>query len=115
MPRPGSTITSVAAQGKYLLIRFSDGHLLQTHMKMTGRWDLYRTGDRWWKPAHLARAVIEVEGWVAVCFSAPVVRIIRVKPDDRQLDDPAPPRSTVVSEPEAASRSWNWIDATAAA
>ena len=120
VPRPGTTITAVEAQGKYLLIRFADGHVLQTHLKMTGRWDLYRTGERWWKPAYLARAVIEVDGWTAVCFSAPVVRIIRVKPDDRRLepDDgtgPAPGaggESATADETKPPS-SWQWIDATA--
>jgi formamidopyrimidine-DNA glycosylase len=119
MPRPGTTITAVEAQGKYLLVRFADGYMLQTHMKMTGRWDLYRTGERWWKPAHLARAVIEVDGWVAVCFSAPVVRIIRVKPDDAPADglDLAPDAKDGVgaaSSPEGpAASAWGWIDATA--
>lgn len=132
MPRPGTTITTVEARGKYLLIRFADGHVLQTHMKMTGRWDLYRTGERWWKPAHLARAVVEVDGWVAVCFSAPVVRIIRVRPDDRLDDllagadgddgddelaapaegagDPAPVEG---AGGRSSASGWGWIDATA--
>ena len=123
MPRPGTTITAVEAQGKYLLVRFADGHVLQTHMKMTGRWDLYRTGARWWKPAHLARAVIEVEGWTAVCFSAPVVRIIRVQPDDRRSNRstgrPARDRGRRrdgdrPTEAKPAS-AWQWIDATARA
>ena len=45
-------------------------------MRMTGSWHLYRSGERWRKPAHLARAVIDVEGWTAVCFSAPVVALL---------------------------------------
>lgn len=76
-PRPGVSIDGVEAVGKHLLIHFSGGLTLQTHMRMTGSWHLYRTGERWRKPAHLARALVEVEGWVAVCFSAPVVRTFR--------------------------------------
>ncbi len=72
-PPPGTTVTAVEAVGKHLLIRFADGAILRTHLRMTGSWHLYRTGERWQKPAHLTRALVEVPGWVAVCFSAPVV------------------------------------------
>jgi endonuclease-8 len=74
-PKPGATIDAVEAVGKHLLIRFAGGVTLRTHMRMTGSWHLYRTGERWQKPAHLARAVVEVEGWTAVCFAAPVVEL----------------------------------------
>jgi endonuclease-8 len=81
MPRTGATITAVEAVGKHLLVRFDDGFVLETHLRMTGRWDLYRRGERWRKGAHLARAVIETDEHVAVCFSAPVVRVHRAAPD----------------------------------
>ena len=74
-PSPGTVIDAVEAVGKHLLIRFAGGTTLRTHMRMTGSWHLYRTGERWKKPAHLARAVVEVEGWTAVCFAAPVVEL----------------------------------------
>src|SRR3954447_18709940 len=80
-PRPGTVIDAVDAIGKHLLVRFSDGTTLRTHLRMTGSWHLYRTGERWQRGQHLARAVIEVDGWVAVCFSAPVVELERN--DDR--------------------------------
>jgi endonuclease-8 len=82
-PALGTQVTGVEARGKHLLVHFDDGRTLQTHMRMTGSWHLYRPGERWRKPAHLARAVIEVgpagddDGWVAVCFSAPVVELVR--------------------------------------
>jgi endonuclease-8 len=73
-PRPGETVDAVEAVGKHLLVRFSGGLTLETHLRMTGSWDLYRTGERWRKPRHLLRCRIEVPGHVAVCWSAPVVR-----------------------------------------
>ena len=76
-PRPGTTIEGVAAVGKHLLIHFVGGLSLDTHMRMTGSWHLHRTGERWRKPRHLLRCRIEVPGWEAVCFSAPVVRTYR--------------------------------------
>jgi endonuclease-8 len=71
----GRTILAVEPYGKHLFIRFDDGRALHTHMRMTGSWHLYRPGDRWKRPAHRAKVVIEVAGAVAVCFDAPFVRL----------------------------------------
>ena len=81
-PRPalGSAITQVEAKGKHLLIHFSDGVTLHTHLRMTGTWHLYRSGSRWRLPGHLARAVVGVADWDAVCFKAPVVDLYREPP-----------------------------------
>ena len=70
----------VEAKGKHLLIGFSDGVMLHTHLRMTGTWHLYRSGSRWRLPAHLARAVVGVADWEAVCFKAPVVDLYRQPP-----------------------------------
>lgn len=73
----GETVAGVESRGKHLLVWFSPSDLaLHTHMRMSGSWHLYRSGERWGKPAHLARAVLEVDGWTAVCFSAPVVELL---------------------------------------
>ncbi len=81
-PRPklGSTVSKVEAKGKHLLIGFSDGVTLHTHMRMVGTWHLYRRGSRWRLPGHLARAVVGVPEWEAVCFKAPVVELYREPP-----------------------------------
>ena len=76
-PRHDSIVEGVEAVGKHLLIHFSDGLTLQTHMRMSGSWHLYRSGETWRRGRHLMRALVEVEGWVAVCFAAPVVRTYR--------------------------------------
>jgi endonuclease-8 len=78
-PRPpvGTVVESVEPVGKHLLIGFADGIVLRTHMRMSGSWHIYRTGERWQKPAHFMRALVEVDGWAAVCFSAPVVEFER--------------------------------------
>jgi endonuclease-8 len=75
-PRPGATIDSVEAVGKHLLIRFTGGTTLRTHMRMTGSWHLYMPGEPWRKKAAAMRALVEVEGWVAVCFAAPEVELV---------------------------------------
>ncbi|CAN5598815.1 Fpg/Nei family DNA glycosylase [soil metagenome] len=73
-PRVGETIESVVAVGKHLQVNFSGGLTLETHMRMTGSWHVYRQGEKWRKPAHLMRCAIVVDGYQAVCFSAPVIR-----------------------------------------
>lgn len=80
VPEPGETVTQVRSEGKHLFVDFSGGLSLRTHLRMSGRWDLYPTGARWRRAASSARAVIEVPGWVAVCFSAPDVTL-SARPD----------------------------------
>ena len=55
----GVTLTHVDARGKHLLMHFSDGRLLRSHMRMHGSWHLYRPGERWRAPASAVRAVID--------------------------------------------------------
>lgn len=72
----GKTIDEVTPKAKHLLVRFSNGLTLHTHMRMTGSWHLYRTGDKWQKPAYQAKIVIECGERLAVCFNAPVVEML---------------------------------------
>lgn len=76
-PRPGVVVEEVEAVGKHLLVHFAGGLSLETHMRMSGSWHLYRSGERWRKPRHLLRCLLVVPDWEAVCFSAPVVRTYR--------------------------------------
>jgi endonuclease-8 len=73
----GETVEDVEARAKHLLIRFSAGLVIHTHMQMTGSWHVYPTGERWCKPARQARLVIETGPRLAVCFAAPVVELVR--------------------------------------
>jgi endonuclease VIII len=72
----GSTIEAVEARGKHLLVRFSTGVALHTHLGMTGSWHLYRAQSRWRQPEHLARVVIGAGDVVAVCFVPRVVDLV---------------------------------------
>ena len=73
----GQTVELVESRGKHLLIWFAPGNLaLHSHMRMNGSWHVYRTGERWRKAEHLARAVIDTDDWQAVCFAAPVCRLL---------------------------------------
>jgi endonuclease-8 len=84
-PPPGTEITSVGASGKHLLMHFADGHVLHTHMQMTGAWHVYAPGERWRRPGHTARVIVRVDdGTTAVCFAAPIVELRRER-DARDL------------------------------
>lgn len=72
----GRRVEQVEARAKHLLIRFSGGDVLHTHMQMTGSWHVYSRGERWRKPAWQAAAVLEAGDHIAVCFDAPVVELL---------------------------------------
>jgi len=72
----GHVVEDVSALGKNLLIRFDDGRVLHTHLKMRGSWHVYRPGERWQRPEHQARVVLELSDALAVCFAAPTVRLL---------------------------------------
>lgn len=73
----GQRVEKVEARAKHLLIRFTSGDVLHTHMRMTGSWHLYTPGERWRKKSAAMRALVAVGDWVAVCFAAPEVELVR--------------------------------------
>ena len=79
----GHRVEKVEARAKHLLIRFSSGDVLHTHMRMTGSWHVYSAGERWRKPGFQARVVLEAGDHVAVCFDAPVVELLAAGEEDR--------------------------------
>ncbi len=85
-PRAGERIDVVEAVGKHLLIRFSGGLTLNTHLRMNGSWHLYPVGRRWREPPHLMRCYVGVHDWQAVCFAAPVVRTFPTRRSGTPLD-----------------------------
>lgn len=72
-----ATIAKVEPRGKNLLIHFSNDLILHTHLRMRGSWHVYRPGEKWLKSVRAARVSIEVPDFVAVCFHAPIVRLLR--------------------------------------
>jgi endonuclease-8 len=75
----GQTVAAVDPRGKHLLMRFSRGPVLHTHMRMSGSWHLYRVGSRWRQPEARARAVVEAGEVIAVCFAAPTVELLSAR------------------------------------
>lgn len=84
LARPGSlerfvgrTVTDVKPAGKHLLIRFDNGLAIHSHMRMRGAWHVYRRGEPWRRPRWQARALLETDDAVAVCFEAPIIDLVR--------------------------------------
>ena len=74
-PFAGQLVESVESRGKWLLIYFSGGGTLATHMLMSGSWHIYRPGEKWQKPASQMRIVLENSDYQAVGFHVPVARM----------------------------------------
>src|SRR5687768_1094608 len=76
-PLTGRTIDGVSASGKHLLMRFSGGLVLRTHMRMNGSWHVYRPGEKWQMSPRAMRIVIATSEWVAVAFNVYVAEFVR--------------------------------------
>jgi endonuclease VIII len=74
-PIIGRMVERVESRGKWLLIHFSGGATLATHMLMNGSWHIYRHGERWLKPRFDMRIVLENSSYVAVGFKVPVAEM----------------------------------------
>ena len=88
-PLVGQFVDNVEARGKWLLIHFSGGGTLATHMLMSGSWHIYRHGERWQKPREAMRIVLENSEYVAVGFTVPVAKMLRAQELERALRIPA--------------------------
>jgi endonuclease VIII len=75
-PITGRTVESVTAAGKHVLMRFSGGLVLRTHMRMNGSWHIYRPGEAWQRPRRDMRLVVATERFEAVGFNVPVAEFL---------------------------------------
>ncbi|MCX4751385.1 DNA glycosylase [Kitasatospora sp. NBC_01287] len=82
----GRQVLDVTPRGKHLLTRLEGGLTLHTHLRMDGRWHIYRGGERWsGGPAHQIRAVLGTEECTAVGYRLPVVRLLRTADEDEAV------------------------------
>ena len=75
----GSRIVRIEAVGKHLLIDADCGLSLHSHLGLHGSWHRYRSGEPWRRASSRAVAVLEVPGFVAVCFDAPTVELLETR------------------------------------
>lgn len=82
-PQAGRVIERIEVDGRHLHLQWDDGVVLHTNLRRHGSWHLYHEGQFWHGKHDDVRALVEVAGWVAVCFRAPVVETFRT-PDPRR-------------------------------
>jgi endonuclease VIII len=82
-PLTSQTIEGVYAAGKHLLMRFSGGMVLRTHMRMNGSWHIYRPGEPWQRARRDMRVLVATDDFVAVGFNVPVAEFIAAKNVER--------------------------------
>jgi endonuclease-8 len=75
-PLTGRRIERVSSAGKHLLMEFSGGLVLRTHMRMNGSWHIYRSGERWQRPRRDMRIVVATDAYEAVGFNIPVAEFV---------------------------------------
>jgi endonuclease-8 len=75
-PVTGRTVESVRSVGKHILIRFSGGLILRTHMRMNGSWHIYRPGERWRRSRQDMRVLVASPEFEAVGFNIPVAEFL---------------------------------------
>lgn len=80
----GEPIHSVASRGKHLLMRIGDV-VLHSHLKMEGEWRVLRPGQRWPRPAHRARAILETADATAIGFDLGLVEVFPVAEEAERL------------------------------
>jgi endonuclease-8 len=73
----GRLLEAAEARGKHLLLRFSGGLVLHSHLGMRGSWHLYASGERWRLPRRRAWIALLAGERVAVNFDGSSLRIVR--------------------------------------
>jgi endonuclease VIII len=84
----GGTVVETVSRGKHLLTRVdrdTDRWTLHTHLKMEGAWRVINPGQRWPRPAHTARVVLETGSSVAIGFSLGVVELLDRADEDHAV------------------------------
>lgn len=77
----GETVREVVARGKHLFHRVGE-FSIHSHLKMEGAWRAYAPGEKWARPAHLARAVLDAPGVQAVGFELGLLEVIRTAEEE---------------------------------
>jgi endonuclease-8 len=106
-PRVGETIDEVSANGKHLLVEFSGGLTLDTHLGMVGRWELVRRGERAAVAGHLVRVVLGTDEWDAVCSSAPTIRTFPTATDRSPIAHLGPDLAAPDADLDECLRRWH--------
>src|SRR5918994_2720464 len=72
----GRSVRAVDAHGKHLFLRFDGDLTLHSHLRMGGRWGVYRHGERWRRSRGRAWLVIRTAEHEVVQFDGPVLELM---------------------------------------
>jgi endonuclease-8 len=72
----GRAVRSVDAHGKHLFLRFDGDLTLHSHLRMGGRWGVYRHGERWRRSPRRVWLVIRTPEHEIVQFDGPVLELM---------------------------------------
>jgi endonuclease-8 len=72
----GRAVRAVDAHGKHLFLRFEGELTLHSHLRMTGRWEVYRHGARWARSSRRAWLVLRSGSVDVVQFDGPVLELL---------------------------------------
>ena len=72
----GRAVRAVDARGKHLFIRFDGDLTLHSHLRMRGRWNVYRRGERWRRSPRRAWLVLRTHEHEVVQFDGPVLELM---------------------------------------
>jgi endonuclease-8 len=72
----GRAVRAVDARGKHLFIRFDGELTLHSHLRMRGRWSVYRRGERWRRSPRRAWLVLRTREHEVVQFDGPVLELM---------------------------------------
>jgi endonuclease-8 len=72
----GRGVRQVDARGKHLFVRFEGDLTLHSHLRMSGRWSVYRPGQRWTRSPRRAWLVVRTADHEVVQFDGPVLELM---------------------------------------
>lgn len=72
----GRAVRSVDAHGKHLFVRFEGDLTLHSHLRMGGKWGVYRRGERWRRSPRRAWLVVRTSEHEVVQFDGPVLELM---------------------------------------
>jgi len=73
----GTSLEGIETHGKHLILNFTNGLSLHSHMGMGGGWYAYRYGEAWKRQRHSAWLILDLGEIVVVQFGGPTMRLVR--------------------------------------
>lgn len=72
----GRGVRAVDSHGKHLFVRFDGDLTLHSHLRMGGKWGVYRHGERWRRSPRRAWLVVRTAEHEVVQFDGPVLELM---------------------------------------